>query len=387
MMLFMIPISLLCMLVAFWYAQDVARELLMPTLMPGPALPHDGPLISVLIPARDEAARIGPCLDGLARQSYRRFELIVIDDHSTDGTADLARGYAGQLPALRVTIAAPLPLGWAGKCWACWQAAARARGEWLLFLDADVIPQPDLLAAMVARAEDRQLDLLTLMPLLRLGSLAERVVLPAFFALLYSLYPLDRVSDPRSAIAFANGPCLMIRRAVYNAVDGHRSVHASILEDTDLGQRVKAAGYRLAAAAAPDLIAVRMYTGWPSMAEGLGKNAVAGYRSAGGRSSLVGVRQALLALTPWYLLGAGALLRLVHPQLAIGDVLATHGAALLLVALICWGWLYARRYRLAAGWGALFPLGTAIYFGLAAWGLQRLRSGRGVTWKGRTFRM
>lgn len=120
-----------------------------------------------------------------------------------------------------------------------------ARGEWLLFLDADVLPRPELLAALVARATTGQRDLLTLMPLLLLGSPAERIVLPAFFALLYGLYPLQLVSDPRSPIAFANGPCLLIRRAAYAAVGGHQAVRASILEDTELGQRVKAAGYRL----------------------------------------------------------------------------------------------------------------------------------------------
>jgi glycosyltransferase involved in cell wall biosynthesis len=380
-----LPISLLCLLAAGCYMQDLARERMAPVLRPAASPALTRPLISVLIPARDEAGRIGACLEGLARQSYRCFELIVVDDHSTDGTAELVRGFAGLLPRLDVLPGAPLPSGWAGKCWACWQAAGRARGEWLLFLDADVIPAADLLAALAARVAAQPPDLLTLMPLLRLGSLAERVVLPAFFALLASLYPLDRVADPRSPIAFANGPCLMIRRAVYDAVGGHRAVRDSILEDADLGQRVKAAGYRLFAAAAPDLIAVRMYTGWASLAEGLSKNAVAGYRSGGGRSGLVGLRQALVAFTPWYLLAAGAVLALVRPGAVFGGVVLAHGAGLLLVALACWGWLYARRYRLAPGWGALFPLGTAIYFGLAAWGLLRLRTGRGVVWKGRRF--
>jgi hypothetical protein len=177
----------------------------------------------------------------------------------------------------------------------------------------------------------------------------------------------------------------MIRRSVYGAVGGHRAVRSSILEDTELGQRVKAAGYRLAAASAPDLIAVRMYAGWPSLAEGLSKNAVAGYRSGGGRSALAGVRQALKAFTPWYLLGAGALVDLAGHRSALGMALALHGLALLLIGWLCEGWLYARRYRLAPWWGAGYPLGTAVYFGLAGWGLLRQISGRGVTWKGRTY--
>jgi chlorobactene glucosyltransferase len=381
-----LPLSALCLLAAAFCLQDVLRERLTPTLAPGTALVAQ-PLISVLIPARDEAERIGACLAGLAGQSYRNFDLLVVDDHSIDATAAIVHSYAAQLPALDVLPSIALPAGWAGKCWACWQAASSARGDWLLFLDADVIPRPDLLAALVARAEARSLDLLTLMPLQQLGSLAERVIMPAFFALLYDLYPLDQVSNPRSSIAFANGPCLLIRREVYFAIGGHQAVRASILEDTELGQIVKAAGYRLEAAVAPDLIEARMYTGWASLAEGLGKNAVAGYRSGGTRSGWVGAQLALVAFLPWYLLLAGALLALAWPGAAIGAVLMLHGALLAALALLCWSWLAGRRYRIAPWWGALFPIGLAIYFWLAARALLRLRSGRGVTWKGRRFKM
>jgi chlorobactene glucosyltransferase len=381
-----LPISALCLLAAACCLQDVLRERLAPKLIPGAALISQ-PLISVLIPARDEAERIGACLIGLAGQSYRNFELVVVDDHSADATAAIVGRYAMQLPALNVLPSAALPDGWSGKCWACWQAAGRAHGDWLLFLDADVMPRPELLAALVARAEAHSLDLLTLMPFQQLGSLAERVIMPAFFALLYGLYPLDQVSDARSSVAFANGPCLLIRREVYFAIGGHQAVRASILEDTELGRIVKAAGYRLEAAAAPDLIAARMYVGWASLAEGLGKNAVAGYRSGGTRSGWVGARLALVAFLPCYLLLAGTVLALARPGSVIGAALLLHGALLAALALVCWGWLARRRYRLAPWWGALFPLGLAIYFWLAARTLLQLRSGRGVVWKGRRFKM
>ncbi|MBK9715837.1 MAG: glycosyltransferase [Kouleothrix sp.] len=385
MALLLLPISLLCIAVAASCVQEVLRELLAPRLGPPPAQPREQPLVSVLIPARNEAARIGPCMAGLAGQTYRGFEVIVVDDHSSDGTAGVVRAYADRLPALEIIQGAPLPAGWAGKCWACWQAAGSARGEWLLFLDADVIPRPELLAALVARTQSHAADLLTLMPLQRLGSAAERLVLPTFMALLYGLYPLDLVSDPRSPIAFANGPCLLIRREVYRATDGHRAVRASILEDTDLGQRVKAAGYRLWAAAAPDLIEIRMYTGWADLAEGLSKNAVAGYRSGGVRSGWVGARLALVAFFPGYLLAMGALMAAGSPAAPLGGVLLLHGALLMAIALFCWGWVARRRYRVVMWWGWLFPLGVAIYFALTARALLRLRTGRGVTWKGRTF--
>jgi hypothetical protein len=384
-LLLFLPLSALCLLAAGLCLHDLLRERLAPLLRPG-AVPAAQPLISVLIPARDEAERIGACLEGLALQSYRNFDLVVADDHSADATAAIVQSYAARLPSLELLTGAALPAGWAGKCWACWQAAGSARGEWLLFLDADVMPRPELLAALIARAEARSLDLLTLMPLQRLGSLAERVVMPAFFALLYSLYPLDQVGDPRSPVAFANGPCLLIRRRVYDAIGGHEAVRASILEDTELGRCAKAAGYRLEAAAAPDLIEARMYSGWRSLAEGLGKNAIAGYRSGGARSAWVGMRQALVAFLPLYLLLAGALLLAARPGAPIGAVVFLHGALLAAVALMCWGEIARRRYRIAPWWGTLFPAGLAIYFWLTARALLRLRTGRGVTWKGRTFR-
>jgi len=130
-----------------------------------------------------------------------------------------------------------------------------------------------------------------------------------------------------------------------------------------------------------------MYAGWASLAEGLGKNAVAGYRSGGTRSGWVGARLALVAFLPWYLLLAGALLALARRGAAIGGVLLLHGAVLAALALACWCWITRRRHRIAPWWGALFPLGLAIYFWLATRALLRLWSGRGVTWKGRTFKM
>jgi glycosyltransferase involved in cell wall biosynthesis len=380
-MLLYLPLTLFCLFIAACCMQAVLREYRAPRLTSEEDCPSDPPLISVLIPARNEAARIQPLMEGLARQSYKTFEVIVVDDDSSDGTGDLVQRYTACLPALEVLHGTPLPAGWAGKCWACQQAANRARGEWLLFLDADVDPQPHLLGALAGRAAARAGDLITLMPLLRLGSLAERVVLPAFGSILHNLYPLVRVNDPRDSLVFANGQCIFVRRTVYTAAGGHRAVRDSVLEDVDLARRVRQAGYRLHAAHAPDLLSVRMYTDWESICEGLGKNAVAGYRSGGSRSAWVGTRQSLIAFAPWYMLIGAGLLWAGQPVSSM--VLLLHGAMLALLTLSCSAWITRRRYQIGGAWGLLYPLGLAIYFGLALRALVHVRGGRGVVWKGR----
>lgn len=379
-MLVFVAVAVAFLVITGCCVQAVLQAQLAPRL--GPAVPTVGPLVSVIIPARNEAARIGTCLAGLAAQQYCHFELIVIDDHSTDATTALVSSYRDRLPQLHLLTSASLPDGWAGKCWACWQAAQQAQGEWLLFLDADVVPQPDLLGALIANAA--QADATTLLPLQRFGSLIERLVIPAFHTILYGVYPLDQVSNQRTAIAFFNGPAIFIRRAVYAATDGHRSVRASVLEDADYGQVVKEAGYRIFAADAPDLITIRMYNGWASLCEGLGKNAVAGFRSGGARSALVGLGQSLIAFGPSYLLLAGVIAWLLHAT-PVALVIFAHGLVLQALTLGVTGWLFRRRHRIAPLWALGYPLGLAIYFALTLYGLVRVRSGRGVRWKGRVL--
>ena len=348
-------------------------------LPPDPALPP----VAVLIPARDEARRIPRLLAGLATQTHRRFEVVVLDDHSTDATASVVSGAAHRLPHLRVVPSAPVPPGWAGKCWACWQAAQLVAAPWLLFLDADTAPAPALLASLLPYAVAHELDLLSLLPLLELETFWERLVLPPFVSLIHAAFPLDAVNDPQSPIALANGQCLLVKRDVYFASGGHRAVRDSVLEDTALGQRLKAQGYRLRVAAAPELLHVRMYTGGREVAQGLQKNVWAGYAAGGGRSAWAGVRQALLACGPGTLLAVGAW-RGCHGRPHGREVVAW---GLLWWALTTgyWGYMLRQVYRLHPLWALLYPVGTVCYFALAGGAWVRLRWGRGVTWKGRRY--
>ncbi|MEM8534900.1 MAG: glycosyltransferase [Chloroflexota bacterium] len=355
---------------------------MMPQPIPPDTLPQIAPLVSILIPARNEAARIGMCLEGLTQQTYRAFEVIVVDDHSSDGTAEIVQLYADRLPKLSIVQGQPLPTGWVGKCWACWQAANHANGEWFIFLDADVIPQPNLLQTLVRQTQAHAIDLVTLLPLQKLDTPAEKLVMPAFLSLLYSLYPPELVNKPHSPLAFTNGPCVFIRRTIYKAVNGHKAVRSSILEDVDFGRHVKDAGYAITAFAAPHLLAIRMYDGWKSLSEGLTKNAVAGHRSGGVRSIWVGLRQALVAFAPLYVIFAGIVLWLTEPG-PIGIILLLHGIGLALITLGSVGWIMRKRYCISPLWGVCYPIGLGLYFGIACCAFVRSWRGQGVVWSGR----
>ncbi len=363
--------------------RDLWRAHAVPLVLPAPPDPAQ-PLVDVIIPARNEAQRLPRLLAALAAQTTRRFRVTVVDDSSTDGTAAVAASFAGQLPAFTVLPGAALPPGWAGKCWACWQAAQRGDATWLLFLDADTAPAPELIASLVHAAAAGHYDFLSLLALLELGSFWERVLMPAFVGLIGAVFPLDQVNDPRSPLALANGQCILVTRSAYVASGGHGAVRASILEDVDLARLVKSQGFRMAALPGPDLLSVRMYTRFSEVSEGLRKNAWAGYAAGGWRSAWGGTRQALLAFGPPQLVAAGLVLRWRGD--GRGNVLLRSGLVLWAMITSFWGLIFRRQLRLHPAWALLMPLGTAAYFALAAWAWLTLRFGRGVTWKGRSYR-
>ncbi len=219
--------------------------------------------VSIVIPARDEAARLGPCLEGLRGVAA---EVLVVDDRSADATADLARA----LGAL-VVEGAELPAGWIGKSWAMQQGLEVASGDWVIFLDADTRPQPGLVAALVEAAGAGAYDLLSAAPRFVCESAAERLLHPSMAATLpYRLGPLDVEGwQPRPQRALANGQCVVVRREPFLAGGGWGRVRGNLSEDIALARSLRADGARIGFADAADLLEVRMYasaretwTGW-----------------------------------------------------------------------------------------------------------------------------
>jgi glycosyltransferase involved in cell wall biosynthesis len=224
--------------------------------------------VSVIVPARNEEASLGACLDSLVSQAGIAFEVILVDDGSTDGTRAIARSFPG------VTIVEPgaLPPGWSGKNNAVTAGAQRARGEWLLFTDADTVHRSGSLPRAVAEARANHADLLSYSPEQEVHGFWEKAIMPVIFAELAATYPPSEVSDPASSTAAANGQYLLITREAYDAVGGHAAVAGDLLEDVALARVVKQSGRKLVFRYAADAVRTRMYRNFRQLREGWTKN-------------------------------------------------------------------------------------------------------------------
>lgn len=329
--------------------------------------PADAPPVSVLVPARDEAENLRGMLPLLLRQAYPDYEVLVLDDRSHDDTAAVARALAADDARLRLLPGEPLPAGWLGKNWACHQLARAARGELLLFCDADVFARPDALPRTVALLRRERADAVTAIPRQIFSGWAEAAVIPLVLHLpVLALLPLRLVGRlPSPSLSMANGQWLAFRREAYDAVGGHAAVRGEVVEDVALGRRVKAAGLRLVAAVAPGPLAVHMYTGLSEVREGFRKNL---YPLLGGRPP--GFAAAMLC----------ALLALVYPWAA---ALAGERSALLPLALLAaLRALGALTFR--HGWRSvlLHPAGSLLAPAIALGSFRAHRRGA-LRWKGR----
>jgi chlorobactene glucosyltransferase len=267
----------------------------------------DKPFVSVLVPARNEAAVIEGTVRRLLAQSYERFELIALDDNSEDGTAERARAAAAGDARLRIINGKPLPPGWGGKNWACHQLSQAAQGDVLLFTDADTIWAPDGLAALVDEMQRGRADLQTVWPTQITETWAERLTVPNMALVVMSYLPVLATHYlPLAAFGAANGQVMAFRRAAYDAIDGHAGVAAEVVEDVKLARRIKGARLRLRMADGNRFVSCRMYTDWPGVRNGFAKSLVGGYGSVFGVILSILFHVIVFLLPPlWLLFGSG----------------------------------------------------------------------------------
>ncbi len=352
-----------------------------------PPPPADSPLVSIIVPARNEAANIERCITSLLACRYSSFEIIAVNDRSSDATGDILGRLAARAdPRLRVVNGADLPEGWFGKSWACTQGARLARGTLLLFTDADTWHGPDLLGRAVGMLLTEHADLVTLLQRQEMPGFWVRVVQPHFFvagaaivAAKAHAHPLNELQSPDDAMA--NGQFILVRRAAYEAIGGHESVRDHVVEDILIAKRFAEAGKKRWIAVALDDMATRMYTSLSSIVEGWSKNlfAGAGLLTEPG-SRLAYLFMALLSLVPffWLLPSIGLLAGLLTGS----PFLLAYGIAASLAAFVCFAG-FLRLNREPAWYAVFVPLGALVQlyiFALTTW------RGRRVHWKGRVYR-
>lgn len=333
------------------------------------------PSVSVLIPARNEANKIAATVRDLLRQTYPRLELLVLDDHSEDGTAMVAQECAADDRRLRVLPGSPIPPGWLGKAWACQQLAAHSKGEILIFTDADVGWHRKALNDLLCEMYRGGADMLAVFPTQRTETWSERLCVPLIALTIHAYLPVHGVHHlPYSPLAAANGQCIAIRRQAYNRIGGHAAVRDNVLEDVGLARLAKRDGLCLRMAEAGGLVTCRMYCGWRSVRDGFAKNILAGFGGAPGLVAAT-IFHWLIFILPWALLAAGLF--------GVGVPGHPWWAPLLIFAGIGVRGFSAWRSRQRVVDALLLPASVLLMTGIAGRALWwQLRYG-GPLWKGR----
>lgn len=374
-------------LAIFLIVRDMVRIRKMPALDED-ADAGDTPLVSIIIPARNEADNIARCLTGVLSQDYAQCEVVVVDDGSTDATPRILADFgARHAQRLRIVPGRALPPGWVGKCNACLHGAQHAKGEWLIFVDADTAPLPGLARALMAFARAHSLDAASVFPFNELPTLPEQLILPVFYQFAFTAFPLDKIVLPDAPPdnAMANGQCLMVNAQAYWALGGHETVKDKVLEDIEFAQALRRAGYRLGIATAFGQLRVRMYRSLGEIVQGLGKHASAGRQASGWRAFWAVTRMTLTVLMPPLLWLACVWLLLVGQLNAMAWPVFVTASMAYAASLTFWSQRLRRWYELPPWLAVLMPLGWLIYLFIAVRGTLNVLLKRGVVWKERVY--
>lgn len=349
-------------------------------LLPGEGT-GDGPMVSVLVPVRNEEHTVERCVRSLLDQDYGNYEVIVLDDGSHDRTPEILESLlqSPRAERLRVLGGKPLPDGWHGKAWACHQLGLAARGRVLLFTDADTRHEPGSLSASVEALLRADADMLSLTPRQETVTFGERLVVPLMYFILLCYLPLRFVrTRPEPSLCFANGQFILFTREGYERIGGHEAVRSDIVEDVWLCKAVKRNGGRVVSYDGSRIVHCRMYRSFSEVWNGFSKNLFAGLGyNAPGLFALM-LMTALLYVAPYGFLFDAAL----DADFSAGRFWLP--AAQIGIALGC-RMLVAARFRQPFPETLLHAVSQIVLLLLAFRSFTLVAFGGGVRWKGRRY--
>ena len=350
------------------------------------------PLVSIIVPARNEERNIQRCVESLLEQNYPDYEVIVVDDGSTDETPDILENIIQTHPQSNrlwvLRLHDELPEGWAGKPHAIHAGVKESDGDWLLFTDADTWHAPNALQSTLTSALKTGSDLYTLSTAQELPGFWEKVMMPMAYIGISMMYPIKKVNDPLSSIAIANGQFILIRRAVYDILGGYArpELRNTLLDDRDLANTIKQQGFRLMLEDGRDLVRVQMYRGLREAWQGWRKNAFLGSRGGVAFVILQLIGLPMVAIVPFLLPLIAWMSR--HKLDRGGFITSSEiGAAMLLELgpLLSYHISIDKELKVPWYYAFAYPLAASLFECILAQSAWRVLRHKGIDWRGRQY--
>lgn len=332
----------------------------------------DTPFVSILVPARNEEDTIGDCVKSLLNQDYPNFEVIVMNDASTDSTLSILQSLSAESTRLKIASSRPLPPGWLGKHWACHQLSQLASGEILLFTDADTVHKPQMLEHGVSALISEKADLITALPRQIMISFPEQLIMPFSYWSIMSILPLGIAYRSRfSLLSAATGQFMLFQRPAYDQIGGFESIKHHVVDDVELCKRIRRQGLCWRLLDGSDIYQVRQYKNFHELYEGHTKNIFAGFANNILAFCLIWLWLLLVFCLPVTCLG----LSLLMPIMLWASAMS---AALLLITWM----ITCVRFKFPLYLAFLYPITIVLMFYMAASSMF-LNLHKKATWKGR----
>ena len=350
------------------------------------------PMVSVIVPTRNEAYRITDCIKSLKAQTYKNLEILIVDD-STDNTVDVIKNIVGNDKRFKIIKEEKLTGGWVGKPHAMQQGSRVAKGDWLLFIDADTTHNPDIITRSVIHAKNNKLDLLSLLSYLVCKTFWEKIIQPIPTGFLIFISPLGKVNDPKSKVSFALGPFMFIKRAVFDKLGGYEKIKGRIGDDVEMAKLVKESGFKIGLAHAQDLMKLRMYECFREIWEGWSKNIFLGLvQKRKIKSKALQALVVFFGLSVVFGMIVFPFIALIISALVYLFTNSTPWFNLFLFSLIVWiisisiqSFAHSRYGIGNPSFSPLYFIGGVVTMGIFLNSAIKTMTGSGVKWKGRTY--